>query len=141
MERGARRRAPRLKPSLRLEQPFLACRGQEAVVERHDGDGLAQLLLEEQAAGDLNRVTGTKSVSVQERSRPRGDLRCDLHHHEGGKIGGDGGQRAIALGGEKAPSRARRSSAEATSTSDRRLVAGVSETSSRRILSLASSRT
>jgi len=64
----------------------MASRLREPIVKRHEGQRLAHLALQIEAAGELHGVTGPKAMAEQECPRVCRNLRGELDHDQGGKI-------------------------------------------------------
>jgi hypothetical protein len=78
-------------------------RGVEAVVKRDEQDPLADLVLEVQTAGELDRVPGPQRMPEQQALRISGEIRCQFHENTGREIAGEPAGGAITLGGCERP--------------------------------------
>jgi hypothetical protein len=97
----------------------------EAIVKRHKWQRLAHLALQVKAAGQLHRVAGPQAMANEEGAGIRGNLRRELDDDQRGEIVASDASARSRSSMLNAPSLARRTNAEATSTSERRLaVAG-----------------
>lgn len=64
----------------------MASRLGEPIVKRHEGQRLAHLTLQIEAAGQLHGVAGPKAMAEQECPRVCRDFRGELHNNQRGKI-------------------------------------------------------
>jgi hypothetical protein len=115
---------------------------EQTPIECHEGNGLTQLPLQIQAARKLDGIARAERVTQEERTGVAGDLRNHLDDRQGQEVALQSSEQAVAVSGrERHPSRARRMMPAATSTSESRLLAGISEASKRRTVALPVSRT
>jgi hypothetical protein len=113
----------------------------QSFIERDKRNRFSELLLKIQATRNLDGVAGSEGVSEKQRPGVGTDLGCHLYDDESWYIAPERGEHPIALPNRERPSRARRTMADETSTSERRLLAAVPDASNRRTVVLPVSRT
>ena len=113
----------------------------EAIVKRHERQRLAHLALQIEAARELHRVAGPQAMAEQEGAGIRRNLWRELDDDQRGEIVASDASARSRSSTRKRPFSARRTNAEATSTSERRLAAAGAALSRRRTDTAPGSRT